>query len=110
MTTSEQHKAIATACGLNLCQLALADIWGHTTDGKTWENFPDYTSDLNAMHEAEKVLTSPQVTKYTHELRYITRSVEELFDQELAVINHATAAQRAEAFLKTLNLWTDNES
>jgi nanoRNase/pAp phosphatase (c-di-AMP/oligoRNAs hydrolase) len=61
---------------------------------------PDYLNDLNAMHEAEKVLTREQLDTYLYELH------------ELIGHNHieryavtATAAQRAEAFLKTLNLW-----
>ena len=53
----------------------------------------DYTSDLNAMHEAEKVLSNNQWLDYVGAL-----------NQNVA----ATAAQRAEAFLKTLNLWTDD--
>jgi|19_taG_2_1085344.scaffolds.fasta_scaffold00262_18 hypothetical protein len=100
MTTSEQHKAIATACGLNLCQLALADIWGHTTDGKTWENFPDYTSDLNAMHEAEKVLDWGKMGRFT--------TILDSMDTNSHGI-HTTAAQRAEAFLKTIGKWEESK-
>lgn len=63
-----------------------------------------YTSDLNAMREAEKVLRKPiyptdsdsviadRMTDYAELLNYCI---------------DATAAQRAEAFLQTLNLWTN---
>ena len=56
---------------------------------------PDYCNDLNAMHEAEKVLDLDQWHKYAsligrHDYRNLL---------------NATAAQRAEAFLKTLNFW-----
>ncbi len=55
----------------------------------------DPLNDLNAMHEAEKVLSPDQGYEYaTH----------------LAVMGtgwSATAAQRAEAFLKCLGLWKE---
>ena len=68
---------------------------------------PDYLNDLNAMHEAEKLLTKKQRPFYAGEL--IDATVAECMEQhaEVFVVAHATAAQRAEAFLKTLNLWTD---
>jgi hypothetical protein len=58
---------------------------------------PDYLSDLNAMHEAEKVLTLEQKSVYCLELNKLIYGM------------CATAAQRAEAFLKTLGLWEDGE-
>lgn len=55
---------------------------------------PDYLNDLNACHEMEKVLTPKQKLAY---LKYLTD------------LDHfgrfATAAQRCEAFLRTLGLW-----
>ena len=64
---------------------------------------PDYLNDLNAMHEAEKILTCPQFNNYILELSNITTNYSN--PQKETVI--ATATQRAEAFLKTLNLWED---
>jgi hypothetical protein len=61
---------------------------------------PDYFSDLNAMHEAEKVLNRYQQTvTYSDNLMRIVGY--HTFDSA-----HATSAQRAEAFGLTLNLWT----
>ena len=62
---------------------------------------PDYLNDLNAMHEAEKVLTNEHWETYAGHLAEL--------HQPLASFRflHATAAQRAEAFLRTLNLWVD---
>lgn len=57
---------------------------------------PDYFSDLNAMHEAEKVLTTEQWLSYWSFLSEVLKDTS---------ILHATAAQRAEAFGLTLNLW-----
>jgi len=50
------------------------------------------------MHEAEKVLSLDQWHKYTS---LIGR-------HDYKNLLHATAAQRAEAFLRTLNLWNDS--
>ena len=62
---------------------------------------PDYLNDLNAMHEAEKVLRPTQVKRFLSELWPIMAASKEA---ELGTF-HATAAQRAEAFLKILNIW-----
>lgn len=61
------------------------------------------TTALWAMHEAEKVLTREQVTVYVTELRGFVSP--ENWEGCWGI--HATAAQRAEAFLRTLNLWKD---
>ncbi len=62
----------------------------------TTDQLPDYLGDLNAMHEAEKVLTGIQLAEYSIWLQKIE-------DYDFL----ATAAQRAEAFLKTLGLWIE---
>ena len=106
MTPEQQRIAIAEACGC-------IDIH---EDGSVWEIpptmrkyvgdrqyvvtdwLPDYLNDLNAMHEAEKVLTEKQQDRYYAEL-----SKNGTWFQCL----HATASQRAEAFLKTIDKWKD---
>ena len=62
----------------------------------------DYCNDLNAMHEAEKaVLWSDNALwqKYTDNLNLLSKS--------LAPVLHASARQRAEAFLRTKGLWRE---
>ena len=77
----------------------------------------DYLNDLNAMHEAESSLTEEQFYIYGSYLDTITLpkksmpmcyvdSPEAGMYRELIC---ATAAQRAEAFLKTLDLWEEGE-
>lgn len=56
----------------------------------------DFLNDLNAMHKVEKVLTADQRDTYIIWLARIC---------PLGTFIFSTAAQRAEAFLKTLNLW-----
>ena len=109
MTPEQQRIAIAEACGweevepwLNgdRCFELASSICGYRL-----EDIPDYLNDLNAIHEAEKhAIIGPIVrggksllTPYCEMLEGVAE------DKESAMV--ATAAQRAEAFLKTLNLW-----
>lgn len=79
------------------------------------ENCP--LSDLNAMHEVEKHLMADdamysQRNFYASELGAITgndngRGWKPLANDDCFKILHASAPQRAEALLKTLNLWTE---
>lgn len=62
---------------------------------------PDYLNSLDAMHEAEKVLTPGQKMTYR---RWISGG-NCMFHEHAERVCHATAAQRAEAFLRTLSLY-----
>jgi hypothetical protein len=75
-----QRIAIAEACGCTETPL------------------PDYLNDLNAMHEAQKILTYAQGGEMT---LWITRIHGDGYGPQL----FATAAQRAEAFLRTIGKW-----
>lgn len=67
---------------------------------------PDYLNDLNAMHEAEKVLGGHDRFNYSAELERVVFLA--LGDTKSAwCYSSATAAARAEAFLKTIGKWTD---
>jgi hypothetical protein len=61
---------------------------------------PDYPNDLNAMHEAEKVLKNNKDQRGWES--YILAQDELLGSGDKI---HATAAQRAEAFLKIIGKW-----
>lgn len=76
----------------------------------------DPLTDLNAMHEAEKVLLTKSVINrrstpfhaYFETLHTLCRMPDDTFDKPMQPEHWAicaTAAQRAEAFLRTLNLW-----
>jgi transcriptional regulator of NAD metabolism len=74
----------------------------------------DYASCLNAMHEAEKVLTPEQQQTYVDHLAdvcevYIDHDVGGWGDFCAFAVFHATAAQRAEAFLRTIGKWKDSK-
>jgi hypothetical protein len=118
MTRNEQRIAIARACGwknFNSASHEGSIQYGQPPNAphNSWE-LPDYLNDLNAMHEAEKVLTpkhqpakgESQWGEYLGWLgfcvEYNTREVYECVT--------ATASQRAEAFLRTLGLWQETST
>ena len=119
MNPESQRIAIAEACGF-VAETATVLVWANPTiregaatgelpaqsqilysKGGHWfrpENLPSYLSDLNAMHEAEKVLFARNDWSgcdYEQALNDMTSSW----------CWHATAAQRAEAFLRTIGKW-----
>jgi len=77
-------------------------------------NLPDYLNDLNAMHEAEKVLTLEQFDRYRTDLWSAVCNSEYAFESCAPLIAirafiSATAAQRAEAFLRTIGKRGDDK-
>ena len=98
MTPEQQRIAIAEACGWKT---------GYR-DPEAWHPLPDFFHDLNAMHEAEKVLTVAQRITYANQIGVILsggsvgRAIPNWW-----FIHEATASQRAEAFLRTIGKWEE---
>jgi hypothetical protein len=124
MTDREINRAIAEFCGWKFLEdfIGPTDLGIGTARGNAWlppgvvleelewfevadlfkKEPPNYCIDLNAMHEAEATLTEEQQGDYANAL----------FDTALAITNgpqttwhvhHATARQRAEAFIRVIN-------
>lgn len=72
-------------------------------------NIPDYLNDLNAMHEAEELLIRSlgADTQYVKTLTEIASKQNTHYTPFRAAVT-ATAAQRAEALLRTIGKWTDS--
>jgi len=120
MTPEQQRVAIAEACGWTATVdddqfwratradgSMTSDLW--CSMSSVWNvGIPDYLNDLNAMHEAEKVLTEEQDLEYSEALeqvvegRFVTNNAE-----DMRRLRSATAAQRAEAFLRTIGKWEE---
>jgi len=107
MNKEQQRIAIAEACGWRIKRRDITgfNVWepGSKLPAQLSNNLeskiPNYTGDLNAMHEAEKVLINRNEQIYFENLHDVAGNL---------TFYRATAAQRAEAFLKTLNLWTND--
>ena len=113
MTNEQINIAIAEACEWTDCvfveSLKLTKglpppnnppIYGAYENGMA--QLPDYCNDLNAMHEAEKIILNDLKTwrQYVDLIRVQSaKSVNPIF--------HLTARQRAEAFLRTLGKWEE---
>ena len=114
MTEQEQNIAIAEACGWTDCHIHKQEGLYDTCYGlrnvyqSCHETLPYYTSDLNAMQEA--ILDQELEIQMKIAASLISATSEngcEMISGFLGVMN-ATVAQRAEAFLRTLNLWKES--
>ncbi len=72
-----------------------------------WKCAKDYCNDLNAMHEAEKVLNSSEEKMYFANLEEIVGDL--FWHRTTCKVHRATARERAEAFLRTLGKWEEAE-
>jgi hypothetical protein len=113
MSPDQQRTAIATACGWTEIRrqnlyAGDRDLYGNQLIGgeKHRNRLPDYLNDLNAMHEAEKMLTDKGVNAWWAYVAFINRHNPTPFGSETAV--HATAAQKSKAFCDTLGLWQES--
>jgi len=136
MTPEDQRIAIAEACGATWKadhfenpMLVRDDIVLAVCPDESPTfllSLPDYLNDLNAMHEAEKMLRNGQAEIFVEWLnRIVFREHWEWWwsDGDRLPVNSpgyfevptktvfgcvgASATQRAEAFLRTLGKWTD---
>jgi len=118
MTPEAQRIAIAEACGWTWRLVpATKDgpdnpygefqhTWWTNPKGEEKGVPPDYLNDLNAMHEAEKILDTTNGGPTSGDcLRYVyCRELYKLVPEWMQPFR-ATAAQRAEAFLRAIGKW-----
>jgi hypothetical protein len=109
MTDAEINVAIAEACGWRECRIEV-DALGVIGTGISPNDFersrvPGFVHDLNAMHEAERALKDDEQWQYCQNvLIVVARSIPRATWMEAL---HATAAEKAEAFVRTLGLWKE---
>jgi len=109
MTNKEINIAIAKACGWGFSETAVSypnglKIQFHPPEYVKevfFKEIPDYCNDLNAMHEAEKRMRSGDWTRYCQYLAEYGGGTVRF------VSVHATAQNRAKAFLKTIGKWKE---
>lgn len=111
MNESEMRIAIAEACGWKLGP-PLCNPKGEIVNAHYHEEWrlPDYYNDLNAMRNAEQTLKPGLSYEYAEELAKVLG-----FELHIACFDDiydmatATAAQRAEAFLRTIGKWKEDK-
>lgn len=115
MSPLEQHTAIALALGYTYEDKEITydgepikfRLWRTPGGGgmeKSWP--PNYPGDLNAMHEAEENLSAIQRCQFAEKLFRVLIG-DDCVTEFMKI--HATAEQRAEAFLRTLGLWVEGQ-
>lgn len=99
MTDEQINQRIAEACGwtdIGECTCCVR-LRGYPPEYSVHKKHtPNYCNDLNAMHEAEKMLSVDQIAMYFWRLCDASKK-----DNPFMAI----ARQRAEAFLRTLGKW-----
>ena len=98
MTEQQQRIAIAEFCPF-VKPYGKGELLWKAADGRNI--YFDPLNDLNAMHAAEKLLTNDQWSIYSPKLWLITHQPPATYEC------HASAAQRAEALLRTIRKWED---
>lgn len=101
MSEEEINKAIAEEVGY----FYMDDHWHYPNGAKIPQELvpiPDFSNDLNAMHEALSALKEDQWDRFESELGWITG------DRGFCKIN-ASAKEKALAFLKTVGKWKENK-
>jgi len=114
MKPEEQIRAIARVVmyPYNICSCGLH--WMQSDGVSCGNSISNFTGDLNAMNSAEKVLlgdlkASDEVDPSQPSGKYFM-ALGDVTERDDHPMFNATAAQRAEAFLKTLNLWVPEKS
>jgi predicted Zn-dependent protease len=112
MTPEKQRIAIAKACEKSPRASTAASAWTTISlrSPKWWASIevPDYLNDLNAMHEAEGMLLAKCGNDPQDDL-WVDYLANLLMAAPLCLREHATAAQRAEAFLRTIGKWEESK-
>lgn len=111
MTKEQINIAIAEALGWRHRE---GGMW-YCPDGSTVPEtlIPNYTTDLNAMHEVENQIAASLEDTYEFWLRDLTKTsalaIRRSFIGECFDLAHATALQRAEAYLRTIGKWNEKD-
>ena len=102
MSPESQRIAIAEFLGWKLAGRVMDKLLMFPPEHGDWAHPPDYPNDLSACADFEAHLTDAQWQIYALHLGPLTSSR----------VKHyigATAEQRCGAFLRTLNLWKENQ-
>ena len=119
MTPHEINLAIGKSLGFAQCPIALSHGFPpelcYRKDTYIGE-LPDFYGSLDRMHEVERSLYEELDLKYVNALAQIVRPGYEDEDRMFYKSSYwtfllvcATSQQRAEAYLRTLNLWTNTK-
>lgn len=116
MTDQQMRVAVAEMCGwrrLELPHPIFVKAWEHPDHPYAWreeKELPDYPNDLNAVHEAEKLMlkTEKQCAECAVALASLCKGFPyDPFHGTAGYVWHATARQRCEALLRVWGKWVE---
>lgn len=116
MTTQQINIAIAESLGWH--HFIINDEYGNDralrpgqefSMGCIFTDIPNYTADLNAMHEVEKTLSLDERDKYYSHLWNICDKMHRMASVGGWLVPTATALQRAEVYLRTIGKWNEKD-
>lgn len=107
MTDQQMRVSIAEACGWT----KVLDIphWGlYGINDDTEQKVPDYLNDLNAMYEVEEWINEDEDRGYKYDMALckVVNAYEGVPCNHMRLY-HASARQRAEAFLRMIDKWKE---
>lgn len=109
MTDEQINQRIAEACGWT--EITNCTCGGRKRGCPPGAHFsshtPNYCADLNAMHEAEKVLIAGFEDEPESSEPWSDYQTNLIIACPAYLSYHATARQRAEAFLRTMGKWEE---
>jgi hypothetical protein len=116
MNDEEINRSIAEHLGYKRelrpadCRTPNAEFWIHP-EGSEASKPPNFCGDLNAMHEAEKAAfgNSSAWAEFAFQLISVLNAYGMSEQDGMTCLLQATARQRAEAFLRTVGKWKENE-
>ena len=107
MTPEQQRISIAEFCGWKVYDRyddGEIRLWSKHKNGSGCvgtDSLPDYLHDLNAMHEAEKMIGGPTDYRWCGYMTFLSDACGR--GSKVS----ATAKQRAEALLRTIGKWVE---
>jgi hypothetical protein len=118
MNKEKQRIAIAEACGM-IGPFENHEEWFENGDSDGWiivlrdatgKRVANYLNDLNAVHDfvSQKFKSKFMLAEYEYRLRACLADGRPAFEVAGYELANATAAQKAEALLKALNLWGES--
>ena len=117
MTNEQINIAIAQACGwTNVAHNTVFSgrkiargVFGNSPSGGEYRLTPNYCGDLNDMHEAEMCIPEDKQALYDSHLVAIVGKETGLMPSLQFRCIHASAKQRAKAFLRTVGKWEEGK-
>lgn len=108
VAVSPEAQRVAIALAIGWTKLSVEDVW-RSPNNTHHDRLPDFPHDLNAMHTAESLLFGKGGLECAEYMSVLSRICFNGTNHATWFLAHATAAQKAKAFLKSIGKWVDEK-